>query len=63
VTVSAYETTALQQMKALTDQLGTLVSVIVTNAEGQPLDNVAYGLNRLTRRDGVPRFPRGVGGT
>lgn len=63
VVVSAYDQTALQQMKALTDQLGTLVSVIVTNGQGQPLDNVAYGLNRLTRRDALPRFPRGVGGS
>jgi len=61
VIVSAYEATALTQMKALYDQLGQLITVLTVNSQGEPIDNIAYGLNRLTRRDAKPRIPQGVG--
>lgn len=62
VIVSSYEATALTQMKALYDQLGQLITVLTVNSQGEPIDNIAYGLNRLTRRDAKPRIPQGVGG-
>lgn len=61
VIVSSYEATALTQMKALYDQLGQLITVLTVNSQGEPIDNIAYGLNRLTRRDAKPRIPQGVG--
>ena len=61
VQVSSYEAEALQQMKALYDQLGSLISLVVVNEQGQPLSNLAYGLNRMTRRDAQPRIPQGLG--
>jgi hypothetical protein len=62
VTVSSYEATALQQMKALQDQLGTLITVLLVNSAGESIGDIAYNLNRMTRRDAQPRIPQGVGG-
>lgn len=61
VVVSAYDQQALQQMKTLYDQLGSLITVLTVNSQGQPIDNIAYNLNRLTRRDAKPRIPQGAG--